>query len=153
QSRNVLFDHLGLREDDKGTIIQPDCADVPYFLRAYFAFKMGLPFGYAKCTRGDGGVPPRCPQWWNILNEEPADAVGVEDSGLVEPAGFFGIFGPPEQAPTVRRQRVAPQRPKGLVPGFQYYLTRTVADAVQSGNGRTKADDDDTDYYPVPLAQ
>ena len=45
RSRNVLYNHLGLREDEKGQIIQPDCADVPYFLRAYFAFKMGLPFG------------------------------------------------------------------------------------------------------------
>ena len=73
-SRNVLFNHLGLREDQKGLVIRPDCADVPYFLRAYFAFKMGLPFGYAKCTRGDGGQPPRCPQWWNIVNEEPPPA-------------------------------------------------------------------------------
>ena len=154
QSRNVLFDHLGLIEDQKATIIQPDCADVPYFLRAYFAFKMGLPFGYAKCTRGDGGVPPRCPQWWNIVSEEPPAAFDSGSSGMIEPAGFFGIFGPPEP-PTMRRrtpQRV-PQRPKGLVPGFQYYLTRTVADAVQSGNGRTAADDDNTDYYPVPLTQ
>jgi len=28
---------------------------LPYFLRAYFSFKMGLPYGYAKCTRGSGG--------------------------------------------------------------------------------------------------
>ncbi len=155
RSRNVLFDHLGLREDEKGALIEPDCADVPYFLRAYFAFKMGLPFGYAKCTRGDGGVPPRCPQWWNILNEEPPPAADADGSGMIEPAGFFGIFGPPEEGPMLRRrspQRV-PQRPKGLVPGFQYYLTRTVADAVQSGNGRTAADDDNTDYYPVALTE
>ncbi|MCJ7599842.1 MAG: hypothetical protein MUO41_14700, partial [Methyloceanibacter sp.] len=59
KSRNVLFNHLGLREDEKGQIVQPDCADVPYFLRAYFAFKMGLPFGYSKCTRGDGGQAPK----------------------------------------------------------------------------------------------
>ncbi|HEX2385644.1 MAG TPA: hypothetical protein VHL99_03725, partial [Candidatus Binatia bacterium] len=44
-----------------------------------------------------------------------------------------------------------PTRPKGLVPGFGFYLTSTVADAVHSGNGRTTADDDDTDYYPVAL--
>ena len=71
RSRNVLFNYLGLREDEKGLVIQPDCADVPYFLRAYFAFKMGLPFGYSKCTRGNGGEAPICPQWWNIVNEEP----------------------------------------------------------------------------------
>ena len=73
-SRNILFNHLGLREDQKGLVIQPDCADVPYFLRAYFAFKMGLPFGYAKCTRGDGGQAPRCTQWWNTVDEEPPPA-------------------------------------------------------------------------------
>ena len=66
KSRNFLFNDLGLREDEKGLIIRPDCADLPYFLRAYFAFKMGLPFGYSKCTRGGGGEPPKCPQWWNI---------------------------------------------------------------------------------------
>jgi hypothetical protein len=153
QSRNVLFDSLGLREDQKGAIIQPDCADLPYFLRAYFAFKMGLPFGYAKCTRGDGGVAPRCPHWWNIVNEEPAETTVVETRGrrTVRSNGLFGaVF---VQTPVVRRQVVVSKRPKGLVPGFQYYLTSTLADAVQSGNGRTAADDDDTDFYPVPLTQ
>ena len=52
RSRNFLFNHLGLGEDEMGIVIRPDCADLPYFLRAYFAFKMGLPFGYAKCSRG-----------------------------------------------------------------------------------------------------
>ena len=77
-SRNVLFNHLGLREDQKGLVIQPDCADVPYFLRAYFAFKMGLPFGYAKCTRGDGGQAPRCTQWWNIVERGAAASSSAE---------------------------------------------------------------------------
>ena len=39
------------------------------------------------------------------------------------------------------------------MPGFGYYLRTTVANAVHSGNGRTAADDDDTDYYPVPLTE
>ena len=98
KSRNVLFNHLGLREDEKGLIIQPDCADVPYFLRAYFAFKMGLPFGYSKCTRGDGGQAPRCPQWWNIENEEPPPA----------PPG--GAAAPGEQRRLLRRVRRAVPR-------------------------------------------
>jgi hypothetical protein len=71
RSRNILFNHLGLNEDSSGMVVRPDCADLPYFLRAYFAFKLGLPFGYAKCTRGDAGGPPRCPVWWNIQHEEP----------------------------------------------------------------------------------
>ncbi|MET0445890.1 MAG: hypothetical protein ABW151_15045 [Pseudorhodoplanes sp.] len=71
RSRNLLHNHLGLNEDGINLFIRPDCAALPYFLRAYFAFKMGLPYGYAKCTRGGGGEGPRCPVWWNIQNEEP----------------------------------------------------------------------------------
>ena len=152
-SRNILFNHLGLREDQKGLVIQPDCADVPYFLRAYFAFKMGLPFGYAKCTRGDGGQAPRCTQWWNTVNEEPPPAPPQEQlvaRQLGAPVGPFGMFGPPLAAPPVFR---LPRKPQGLVPGFGYYLRTTIANAVHSGNGRTAADDDDTDYYPVPLTE
>lgn len=56
---NLLFDHLGLGEDSQ-LKLNPDCADLPYFLRAYFAWKMGLPFGYRACTRGRANVAPRC---------------------------------------------------------------------------------------------
>jgi hypothetical protein len=154
-SRNILFNHLGLREDEKGAIVQPDCADVPYFLRAYFAFKMGLPFGYSKCTRGDGGVPPKCVQWWNTVTEEPAETVTqvVAARRPVERTGFFGMFSGPAFEPPTRRTVAVPRRPKGLVPGFQYYLSTTIADAVHSGNGRTAAADDNTDYYLVPLSE
>ena len=155
-SRNILFNHLGLREDEKGAIIQPDCADVPYVLRAYFAFKMGLPFGYSKCTRGDGGMAPKCAQWWNVVNEEPPPVVErVVGRRVVEQTGFFGMFfASPAAEPQTRRSVVAaPLRPKGLVPGFQYYLNTTIADAVHSGNGRTADNDDNTDYYPVPLTE
>jgi hypothetical protein len=113
--RNFLFDYLGLGEDQMGLVYRPDCADFPYFMRAYFAFKMGLPFAYSSCTRGFGGKPPRCTGWSSILN-------------------------------------AAAEQQQGLVPTFARYL-RTVADGVQSGNGRTLASDDRTDFYPVPLTQ
>jgi hypothetical protein len=151
-SRNLLFNHLGLHEDEKSLVFQPDCADLPYFLRAYFAFKMGLPFGYAKCTRG-AGQPPRCPQWWNIQNEEPASAPPVEESvEEVTSGGLFGMFDRPTVRRVVRVPRAAP-RPQGLVQGFGYYVATTVANGVQSGNGRTRADDDNADYYPVALKE
>ena len=86
KSRNFLHNHLGLNEDGINLLIRPDCADLPYFLRAYFAFKMGLPFGYAKCTRGGGGEAPRCPVWWNIQNEEPRPEP-VEETIANEAAG------------------------------------------------------------------
>ena len=113
RSRNFLFDYLGLHEDR--LVMRPDCADFPYFLRAYFSFKMGLPFGYSKCSRGFGGKPPKCYTWTNIL----------------DPAGAQG---------------------QGLVASFGHYL-RAVADGVQSGNGRTLATDNNTDFYPVPLTR
>jgi hypothetical protein len=43
--------------------MEPDCADNPFFLRAYFAWKLGLPFGYHVCDRGWMGRSPRCGQW------------------------------------------------------------------------------------------
>jgi hypothetical protein len=145
RSRNFLFNYLGLREDEKGLIIRPDCADLPYFLRAYFAFKMGLPFGYSKCTRGGGGQPPKCPQWWNIQKEEPLPAPPEQEAAS---ADLFRFVQPIEPPPVK-----IPQRPQGLVPGFGFYVGRTLADGVQSGNGRTSASDNDTDYYPVTLKE
>src|SRR5581483_10723803 len=62
--RNFLYDHLGLDEDaDRRLRFQPDCADLPFFLRAYFAWKLGLPFGYSECSRGGPSSPPRCAGW------------------------------------------------------------------------------------------
>jgi hypothetical protein len=146
-SRNFLFNHLGLGEDQKGLIVRPDCADLPYFLRAYFAFKMGLPFGYSKCSRGGGG-PPKCYEWWNIQNEEPPPAP-PEQEVASSGGNLFGMFG----EPTVTLAPRLPPRPQGLVSGFGYYVGTTLANAVQSGNGRAPANDDNTDYYPVALKQ
>jgi hypothetical protein len=150
RSRNFLFNHLGLREDSMGLIIRPDCADLPYFLRAYFAFKMGLPFGYAKCTRGGGGEPPRCHEWWNIQNLEPPPAPPEQKTASPPPWDGF-------RQPVAQPARLAPPpapaaKALGLAASFGQYL-RTVGDRVHSGSGRTRATDDNTDYYPVPLNQ
>ncbi len=78
-SRNLLHDHLGHREDDRAFGLEPDCADLPYFLRAYFAWKLGLPFGYSACTRGGGGAGPRCTKWFSSrgpLVDVPSDEAG-----------------------------------------------------------------------------
>jgi hypothetical protein len=58
-ARNFLHNHLGL-DEDKMISATPDCADFPYFLRAYFAWKWGLPFSFRACSRGTSRVPPRC---------------------------------------------------------------------------------------------
>jgi hypothetical protein len=70
-NQNFLHNYLSLGEDDaKGknkVIMQPDCADNPFCLRAYFAWKLGLPFGYHICDRGSLVHNPRAGQW--ITNE------------------------------------------------------------------------------------
>ncbi len=147
KSRNILYNHLGLSEDEKKLIMQPDCADLPYFLRAYFAFKLGLPFGYSKCSRGGGGKAPRCPQWFNIQKEEPSQEAARQKTTKSASNSLFGVFETAAaQTPTARSSR-----PQGLVSGFGYYVRTTVANGVHSGSGRTAAGDDNTDYYPVPL--
>jgi hypothetical protein len=166
RSRNFLFDHLGLREDQLGLVIRPDCADLPYFLRAYFAFKMGLPFGYSKCTRGGGGEPPKCYSWWNIEKEEPRPAPPEQTLATEIPSmgsgGALDMFRQPAATPVSgakpekraeAKPYAPPPRPPGLAPGFGHYLRYAVADAVHSGSGRTLASDNNTDYYPVSLNQ
>jgi hypothetical protein len=167
RSRNFLFDHLGLREDSMKMVVRPDCADLPYFLRAYFAFKMGLPFGYSKCSRGGGGEPPKCYAWWNIQKLEPPPAPPEEaPSSRPEPrtasSNPLDIFRQPvtqsksEPAPKapkrVAKRTGPPPKPAGLAPAFGWYL-RIIADGVHSGNGRTRANDNNNDYYPVPLTR
>jgi hypothetical protein len=59
---NFLHNHLGLKEDTT-LILDPDCADSPFFFRAYFAWKLGLPYGHHICDRGNAQRAPRCGQW------------------------------------------------------------------------------------------
>ncbi len=161
RSRNFLFDHLGLREDQMGMIIRPDCADLPYFLRAYFAFKMGLPFGYSKCTRGAGGEAPKCPAWWNIQNEEPPPAPARTTNGVHHHVGHVWSADHTASERTRRSRRGSgvsrtfSERTCAEAAGTRAVVRplfgSTVADGVHSGSGRTAASDDNTDYYPVPL--
>ncbi len=115
--QNFLYNYLSLDEDDpKGktrVIMQPDCADNPFYLRAYFAWKLGLPFGYHLCDRGSLVRNPKTGQW--ITNET--------FSSKTNPVLAFNSF------------------------------LRRVADGVHSGTARTALDDENSDYYPVPLEQ
>lgn len=88
--QNLLYDHLGLGEDSGKTapVVRPDCADLPYFLRAYFAWKLRLPFGLAECNRGGGGAPPSCR---GLITNEDLDerAEAKKKDGAV---AMFGAF-------------------------------------------------------------
>jgi len=71
KDRNFLYNYLSLGEDDVNSkvrvLMEPDCADNPFFMRAYFAWKLGLPFGYHVCDRGYLGKSPQTGQW--VTNE------------------------------------------------------------------------------------
>lgn len=79
-SRNLLYDHLGMREEDK-LEIEPDCADLPYALRAYFAWKLKLPYGLRPCSRGRTGKPPSCGELRTSLMPRAEGADDVEAFG------------------------------------------------------------------------
>ncbi len=58
-ARNFLHGYLGA-DEDRAVPAEPDCADLSYFLRTYFAWKLGLPVSYRACSRGTRDAPPRC---------------------------------------------------------------------------------------------
>ena len=163
QSRNFLFNYLGRGEDNAQTGLRPDCADFVYFLRAYFSFKMGLPFGYSNCSRGFGGKPPKCYQWFDIEHPEvtrPPPPPEQEVAAPPPPAppeqpapsllgGLFARSQPPVEPPATAP--ASPVPPKRKPPAtFSEYL-RDVGDVVQTG--AVRAGDDNADFYTVPLTQ
>jgi len=78
---NLLHDHLGLGEDapTSGLRLAPDCADFPLTLRLYFAWKLGLPFGF------DRSYQPRAKKPEASAENAASDA-DIYDDGPVRPA-------------------------------------------------------------------
>ncbi len=165
-SRNFLYNYLGRNEDVTQTGLRPDCADFVYFLRAYFAFKMGLPFGYSSCSRGAGGRPPRCGQWFDVEHPEvtrPPPPPGQEAATVADAApppppppqtpSFLRLFGqsdaPAEQPLATPPAKPAPPKPQRPT-SFAEYL-RDVGDVVHTG--AVRAGDDRADFYIVPLTR
>jgi cell wall-associated NlpC family hydrolase len=125
RDRNLLFDYRGLDEDSVLELV-PDCADLPYALRSYFAWKMRLPFGYRRCTRGRAGRPPNC--------DEP----GASDNLMsrLELPGKGGRMLPRED-----------------IEAFELFINTQLRSAVHSSSGRTLPEDELTDFYPVALTR
>ena len=164
RSRNFLFNYLDIGEDKLGIGLRPDCADFVYFLRAYFAYKMGLPFGYSNCSRGTAGKPPKCYQWFDIEHPEvtrPAPPP-EQDSRIGHPrcrrarragADRAGLAAPAAAGRGVRDTTGRSARAEAEAPDpFGEYL-RDVGDVVHTGAVRVAASDDNTDFYTVPLTQ
>ncbi len=163
QSRNFLFNYLGRDEDKTQTTQRPDCADFVYFLRAYFAFKMGLPFGYSNCSRGFAGKPPKCYQWFDVEHPEVTrpppppeqEAAPAEAAAAPAPAptpsllSLFTRTQPPAETPATPPANPPPPKPKRPT-NFSEYL-RDVGDVVHTG--AVRAGDDNADFYTVSLTQ
>jgi hypothetical protein len=166
QSRNFLFNYLGRGEDNAKSGLRPDCADFGYFLRAYFAYKMGLPFGYSNCSRGMGGTAPKCYQWFDMEHpdqtrpppppeQDAASTTLAAATPAAQPPGILNLFGRTQSADaaTPAPESAAPSKPKPKRPtNFGEYL-RDVGDVVHTGAVRVSAGDDNTDFYTVALTQ
>jgi hypothetical protein len=164
RSRNFLFNYLGRGEDNVQTGLRPDCADFAYFLRAYFAYKMGLPFGYSNCSRGTGGKAPKCYQWFDMEHpevtrpppppeQEIASATIADATPPPQTPTILQLFARPQSAETPAPPPVAPPKaqPKRATTFGQYL--RDVGDVVHTGAVRVAGNDDNTDFYTVPLTQ
>jgi len=117
KENNFLHNHLSLGEDDTNgkvkVIMTPDCADNPYYLRAYFAWKLGLPFGYHESDRGYLGKAPGTGRW--ITNE-----ISISKT---HPTQKFNTF------------------------------ARMIMNGVHSGTARAAFENENADYYPIPLSK
>jgi hypothetical protein len=164
-SRNFLYNYLGRNEDHTQTGLRPDCADFVYFLRAYFAFKMGLPFGYSNCSRGFGGRPPKCYQWFDVEHPEVTRPPPPPDQEVVASAAetplpppprspslmrLFGQAAPPAELPPAMAPAKTPAPKPRRPTNFGEYL-RDVGDVVHTG--AVRAGDDNADFYTVPLTK
>ena len=122
--RNFLHNYLGHAEDSppgkQAVVVKPDCADLPYYLRAYFAWKLRLPFGYRHCDRGSSRRPPHCRE---LRSNAQALIVEPEAGDKQSPGRLFSRF---------LRRRVS---------------------YVHSASGRTAADDEQSDFYPLRLSR
>ncbi|MBI5481207.1 MAG: C40 family peptidase [Deltaproteobacteria bacterium] len=152
RDKNLLFDHLGRGEE--GLLkLKPDCADLPHFLRAYFAWKLGLPFGVRDCSRGGHGRPPTC-RPLEVTNLMPRDEIGMPRALKPSLGGGGPEPDPAAPAPPAPGATAAPRRTRGPdddLRAIEKFIAREVGSAVHSGSGRTRPGDSETDYYPVPL--
>ncbi|MBN2343296.1 MAG: hypothetical protein JXX29_08970 [Deltaproteobacteria bacterium] len=86
--RNLLYGIMGFDEDNPDAKIpvelRPDCADAPMQVRAYFAWKLGLPVLGNECVRGTSVKGPWCYDRFSNLDGGR--------SGAVHPVARFNDF-------------------------------------------------------------
>lgn len=139
-SHNILFDHLQQGED--ATLkLEPDCADLPVILRSYFAWKLGLPFAYHTCNRGTSTRAPTCKEEYatNLMTRDALDDK--------EPVEKLVSTMELEETDGIEEESISD------VSAFGMFCRSKAARAVHAASGRTLPEDENTDYYPVPLTR
>lgn len=117
EKRNLLYGHRH-GDEEKELRLYPDCADLSPYLRALFAWKLGLPFSYHYCTRGTPTRPATCGR--HMCNNRPRKAKHATEafyiflrkakravhsaSGLTDPRDPVSDFYPVE----LSREAIAP---------------------------------------------
>lgn len=153
ERRNLLHDHLGLGEDGPGgPRLLPDCADQPYFLRAYFAWKLGLPFAYRRCRRVDARGRPEC----GLLAShrapqgEPVEPPGSASAAPEAPGE--GVAAAPSEAPGEGADTAGPRVERSASARFEDYLSQ-LKDEIHARSLRTPLGAEQSDLYPVELTR
>jgi hypothetical protein len=166
--RNPLFDYFGWDEDSPkpiGLRLKPDCADTPYFFRAYYSWKRGLPFGFRSCSGGRPGVAPTCGALQaiapRVAGDEEQAAKASDGARLAKVDSTHDAIGAaadaadrPDLAALLERPRhgkLKDDGKRGELAAVQDFFSRTLAWGVHTGNGRTAFGDDASDFYPVSL--
>ena len=153
QSRNFLFNHLGLGEDEMKHRHSPRLRRPSVLLARVFRVQDGAAVRvlemHARRRRQAAAVP-------RVVEHPEAE----DDSS--RPARTNNRvrrhLGHASPARRVRQPGAPPAsagpapKPLGLAAAFGDYL-QIVANGVHSGSGRTAASDNNTDYYPVSLTQ
>ncbi len=153
------------RRRQRKPLLRPDCADFVYFLRAYFAFKMGLPFGYSNCSRAAfGGKPPKCYQWFDVEHPEvtrpppppeqdaaaaatapSAQACRLPDTETLNPSPL-DLSGPARSSPPSRQRlpgdaaAAKAEAPRRRLPNICVTPATSVHTGAASGRGDDNAD-------------
>ena len=151
RSRNFLFNHLGLGEDAMGLVIRPDCADLPVFPARVFRVQDGAAVRVLEVHRAAAAASrPGATRGGTFSTRNLARLARAKKPCRTPRVGEPVTVGP---AGSCSGRADLRSGRRGSLRRSADYLGTTVADGVHSGSGRTRASDDNTDYYPVPLSE
>ena len=171
RERNLLHDYLGMIEDSpkSGLSLSPDCADTPYFLRAYYSWKRRLPFVFRSCNRGRVGKAPQCSNQrsnldppelksgWKAPEESKTEQTRNGKRGLAAEKPSKAEQNSSLKKQTLAIQAASDEEEQAEVPKamslIQYFFRKTLGWGVHTGNGRVALKDEQSDLYPINMSR